>query len=319
MKLAKIALISSLFLLFSCMEKPKELVKIGINPWPGYEYLYLAENQGFFEELGMPVKIIQLSSLSDVRRAYLGGRVDGMASTMIEVVQASQLGNRPLKVVLVSDYSNGGDVIIAHKSISSMAGLQGKTIGLELASLGVFFLHRALNKVGLSLADVTTVNIEQTAAAEALLSETIDAYVTYPPTSIHLLKKDRFHSVFSSADIPFEIIDTVTLSTSVLEREPGIVAGLHQAWQMALDFAKDHPQEASRIMAQREGISVEDFDEAVLDLVILDTPSQREIFANADELQRSAQEVCQVLADIKSLESSCDSLPNVIYRAVTAP
>lgn len=314
MKFLKVALISSLLFLASCVEKPLEPITIGINPWPGYEYLYLAENKGFFDKVGLNLRLVQLSSLSDVQRAYLGGRVNGLASTLIEVVQATQLSDRPLKIVLIPDYSNGGDVILSHKNITSMADLKGKSVGVELGSLGIFFLHRALTKVGLRLSDVNVINIEQTEVEEAMLSGSVDAYVTYPPTSISILKRDQFHSIFSSADIPFEIIDTVAISAETLRAEPEFVPKLHQAWQMALDFAKQHPQESSAIMAEREGISVRDFDAAAQGLAILDAAEQVKLFENADALQQSAKDVCQVLVDIKSLEVGCDSLPDIIYR-----
>lgn len=314
MKFVELAFISSFLCLVSCVEKPIEPITIGINPWPGYEYLYLAENKGFFNNVGLNLRLIQLSSLTDVQRAYLGGRVDGLASTLIEVVQATQLSDRPLKIVLVPDYSNGGDVIVSHKNITSMVGLKGKSVGVELGALGIFFLHRALTKVGLRLSDVNVIDTEQTEAEEAMLSGVLDAYVTYPPTSISILKQAQFHSVFSSADIPFEIIDTVAVSAEILRAEPEFVPKLHQAWQMALDFAKQHPQESSAIMAEREGISVSEFDAAAQDLAILDAAEQIPLFENADGLQQSAKEVCQVLVDIKSLEMGCDSLPDIVYR-----
>lgn len=300
--------------LASCVEKPLEPITIGINPWPGYEYLYLAESKGFFGDVGLDISLVQLSSLSDIRRAYLGGRVDGLASTLIEVVQVAQLSDRPLQVVLFPDYSNGSDVIVSHRDIPSMLDLQGKSVGVELGSLGIFFLHRALTKVGLTLSDVNIIDAEQTEAEAALLSGALDAYVTYPPTSISILKHDQFHRVFSSADIPFEIIDTVAVSVKTLRAEPEFVPKLHQAWQLALEFAKQHPQESSVIMAEREGISVGEFDKAAEGLEILDAAEQKKLFENPEALQKSAEEVCQVLVEIKSLVMGCGSLPNLIYR-----
>ncbi len=300
--------------LVSCAEKPVETLKIAINPWPGYEFLYLAEKNGYFEQLGMRLKLVQLSSLADVQRAYIAGRVDGMASTLIEAVQATQLSGRPVKVVLIPDYSNGGDVVIADKSISNVAALKGETVGVELGSLGIYFLHRALSKAGIGLDDVTLVNIEQMDAAAAFQEGKMNAYVTYPPASIDLMKQARFHKIFNSAEIPFEIIDTISVSAAALERYPGFVIKLHQAWQMALDYAEKNPDEAHRIMGEREGISAEEFGTAVLDLAILDSDAQVEILWAAEKLEQSARDVCQVLFDIKSLEKPCDTMPDIVYR-----
>ncbi len=314
MSALKVLLLACCFILASCAKKPVETLKIGINPWPGYEYLYLAEHNGYFEQLKLPLQLIQLSSLSDVQRAYIAGRVDGMASTLIEAVQATQLSDRPVKVILVPDYSNGGDVVIADKAIANVAGLKGKTVGVELGSLGIYFLHRALAKDGVSLADVTLANVEQMDAEKAFTDGKMDAYVTYPPASIGLMKNESFHKIFSSAEIPLEIIDTIAMDASVLSAYPNFVINLHRAWQMALDFTKENPDEAFRIMAERQGISADEFSEAVLDLAILDSAAQKEVFWAAEKLEKSARDVCQVLVDIKALEKPCDTMPDIVYR-----
>ncbi len=310
----KVLIISCCFALVSCAKKPVETLKIAINPWPGYEYLYLAEHNGYFEQLKLPLELIQLSSLSDVQRAYIAGRVDGMASTLIEAVQATQLSDRPVKVILVPDYSNGGDVVIADKAIANVEGLKGKTVGVELGSLGIYFLHRALTKNGVELGDVTLSNIEQMDAEKSFQEGKMDAYVTYPPMSIALMKQDGVHKIFSSAEIPFEIIDTISMDAAVLDVYPNFVIKLHRAWQMALDFAKENPDEAFRIMAEREGISAEEFSEAVLDLAVLDSAAQAEVFWAAEKLEKSAQDVCQVLVNIKALERPCKTMPDIVYR-----
>lgn len=254
MRFLKYGLVFTAILLLSCVEKAPQKVVIGINPWPGYEFLYLAEHEGFFSKVGVNISLVEMVSLADTQRAYLSGRIDGMTSTMIEVVQAAQLGDNTPQVVLIPDYSNGGDIIIANKNIADVAGLKGKTVGCEISSLGLFMLYRALNEHGLSLDDIKIVNVEQLQGEEVLLKGDIDAFVSYPPVSIKVLKHAQYHKIFSSADIPMEIIDTISVSTKLVEENAALIPGLHEAWAMALEFAAQHPQEAYRIMAEREGV-----------------------------------------------------------------
>ena len=243
-KVALTALLACcLFTLIAC-SKPQPPISIAINPWPGYEFLYLAEHKGFFKQLGADIKLVQLSSLGDAQRAYVNGRVDGLTSTIIEAVQVEPLGGKPLKVVLVPDYSNGGDVILTSKAYPDMISLKGKTIGCEVSSLGMFILRRALTKAGMTLEDVNIINVEQSSGQARLTQGKIDAFVSYPPVSISILESDDYHQVFDSSQIPFEIIDTVSISTEVLERQPNLVSQLHQAWQMSLDYTRNNPEEA---------------------------------------------------------------------------
>lgn len=309
-----IDIIALVLLLAACFKQPEKPVTIAINPWPGYEFLYLAEQKGFFKTVDANIQLVQLGSLADAQRAYINGHTDGMASTIIEAVQANPLGGKPLQIVLIPDYSNGGDVIIAHKSITNMQALKGKKIGCEVSSLGIFVLQRALTQAGLTLADITVINTEQVQGEKALFNNEIDAFVGYPPATINILKNTQYHTLFTSADIPFEIIDTVSISTEVLEKKPFLARKIRQAWQMALDFSKQNPKEAYRIMSEREGINSEDFQSVLSDLIILDSKSQQDIFSQPEKLQNSVQAVCNTLVHVKSLNENCENYPNIVYQ-----
>ena len=245
--------------LLSCSPSAPAPVTIAINPWPGYALLYLAQQQDFFEQTGANIKLLQFSSLADAQRAYLNGEVDGLASTLVEAVQSQVLGRNPLKIVMVPDYSNGGDVVIASRSIASIKELKGKTIGCEVTSLGIYLLQRALVKSGLTLSDVRVVNVEQADGYSALSRGRIDALVTYPPVSVQMLKNDNYHMIFSSADIPTEIIDVVSLSEQALKNNPQIVKQLHQAWDLAIDYYHQNPSQAAAIMVESLKVSADDF------------------------------------------------------------
>jgi NitT/TauT family transport system substrate-binding protein len=308
----------SLFLIILCLSacgnKENPPVEIAINPWPGYEFLYLAEQKGFFEEIGLNAKLVQLASLSDAQRSYVNGYTDGMASTIIEAVQAQALGNSPLEIVMVPDYSNGGDVIIARKELANISDLKGKNIGCEVSSLGIFLLQRALAKAGLTLSDVNIINLEQMNGAKLLQTKKIDAFISYPPVSIDILKLEGFHTIFSSADIPKEIIDTISVSKKALANNPNFVPKLHKVWQMALDYYQSNTQDSLNIMAQREGISTEDFAGVLSDLKIVDFEGQKDIFKSPGHLQKSVLDVCQTLVDINTINVDCKKLPSLVYK-----
>lgn len=307
-------LVAPLFFLVACSKQSDPPIKIAINPWPGYEYLFLAQELNFFQEQNLNIELVPFGSLSDAQRAYVNKRVDGMASTIIEVVQASVYGDRPLKIVLVPDYSNGGDVVVARSDVSSIEKLKGKNIGAEVSSLGIYMLHRTLAKAGLSFEDIHLVNVEQSSAKDAFVQNRIDAFVTYPPYSLNLLKLENMRTIFTSAEIPFDVIDTLSLAADLLTKDPTLVPKLHQAWQKALDYAAAHPNEANQIMADRQGISVEEFTSILCDVHIINQTEQKAIYADKDALQNKAIDVCEVLNHVGSIEQACNELPNLVYQ-----
>lgn len=313
-KLINIAII--VFLLAACTPEPEKKITIAISPWPGYEFLYLAEKKGFFKQVGLNISLVQMGALADSQRAYVNGHVDGMASTIIEAVQAEPLGGKSLKIVLVPDYSNGGDVIVTNKSIKDIVSLKGRNVGCEVSSLGIYILERALAKHSLKLTDVSVRNVEQLDGREYLLKQEIDAFVTYPPVSVEILKNSKYHAIFSSSEIPYEIIDTVSISNEVLQENPDLIPRLHQAWQMAIDYSITNEHDAYSLMAKREGISVEDFKEAISGLKLQDSQGQKELFSAPDKLQKSVERVCNTLVHVDALTTDCSQYPDIIYRGL---
>ena len=260
-----LAVISSLLIASGCSEQPPPPIRVGINPWPGYEFLYLAQEKGFYRDEGVDVRLIEFNSLSDARRAYERGQIDAMGTTVIEVLQVRDQSARSPQIVQVIDYSNGGDVIIARPGIKKGSDLRGTRIGVELASLGVYVLARGLAASGLTLKDVIPISMDQLSMEEALGKGDLDAVVSYPPTSINLLRDSKLNKIFSTTQIPGEVIDVIAVEEEIITRRPADVAKLLRAFHQAIEYSKQNRADAYRIMAAREGITAEEFGSVLAD------------------------------------------------------
>jgi NitT/TauT family transport system substrate-binding protein len=305
--------------LAGCSNASEEAVRIAINPWPGYEFLHLAKSKGFFEDEGLNVELIEMASLADVQRVYIQGRADGMASTIIEVVHAAGNTQEALSIVQIPDYSNGGDIILSHESIKSVKELKGKKVGAEVGSLGMYILALALTKHGLSLDDVQILNVEQLAAEDALLNKEIDAVVTYPPFSSSIQKHKQFIEILNTKELPGDVIDSIVLRTDFVDANPQWVVNFLKVWDRTLDYAQANKKEAYGIMADREGISAAEFEEALNGLKLLNSSESQKNMAS-ENLIKNIDKVCQVLKSAKSIEFSCDNINELISAAIiTSP
>ncbi|WP_299794993.1 ABC transporter substrate-binding protein [uncultured Shewanella sp.] len=311
-------LLITLILTACGQEKPQQPISIAINPWPGYELLYLAETKGFYEKVGINIKLVQTATLSDAQRAYINGRVDGFTSTIVEAVQAQEFGGAPLTVVLLADYSNGGDVILGNQSFESISDLKGKRVGCEVSSLGIYILARALAVYDMSLDDVQVVNMEQGNAHKAIATGEIDAVVTYPPYSFDMLNDKALsnHLIFTTAEIPNEILDTVSISKEVIALNPDLIPKLQQAWQMAMDYLDKHPQEAVKLMAEREQISESEFNQALTDIHLLTSMEQKQLLADQQTLTKLSKSVCNTLNQVDAFDSSCQHVESLFKPGI---
>ncbi len=266
------------YLLNQNQNVPRPHLQIGTNVWPGYEPLYLARTQGTLNE--KEVRLIEYPNASEVIRAFRNGVIQGAALTLDEVFLLIQ-DNIPLKVVLVMDFSNGGDAILARPPIRSMKALKGKRIGFESTALGGLILSRALIINHLTYADIQPVNIAHNEHFGAFVTGEVDAVVTFEPIRTKILQEGA-NIVFSSSEIPGEIVDVLIVSENTLQTNRDLVNQLLDAWFKSIDDIQKHKQETAAIMARRENVTPEEFITSLSGLTIPDRQKNREMLAVND-------------------------------------
>jgi len=276
-------LLTASLAMHGCGSKPKPSLRIGINVWPGYEIISLAQALGYFEEEGVSVDIVEFGSLSDTRRALETGKVDAIGTTTIEFVMInSRPGGKSAVVLRVFDYSAGADMIIAPKEIRSILELKGKPVGLEVDSVGVILLGRALELAGMEIQDVKPAATHQLAMKEMLEEGKIAAAVTYPPRSVELLRTGEYHVLFDSRQIPGDVIDIFVVDGNVARERAEALAAFDRALDRAWDYLQNRRDDAIRIMANRERMSSHEFEKILNEEIELISPGRQTDFLKKD-------------------------------------
>ena len=293
------ALLSLLAGLAGCTRQ--EPLRIGLNLWPGYEFIFLAEHLGYYREEGVDVKLIDFSSLADARRSFERGQIDGLGTTVVEVMLAAEASPNPLKIVNVVDYSDGADVILARPGFPDLASLKGRKVGVELGSLCVYVLARGLEYAGMTLADVVPVSKDQASLEADLRAGRLDAVVTYPPTSLALLNAPAFTPVFSTKKTPREVVDVIAFGEKTITQRPKDVAAVLRAFKRAQEYYVTHKAEALQVMAKRESVSPEEFEQALTDGMRIVTAADQAAYFSGGGLKTVIDRTGQVLLQTKLL------------------
>src|SRR5262249_39460001 len=89
------------------------------------------------------------------------------------------------------------------------------------------------------------------------------------------------HVIFSSADIPGEVVDVLALDAHVLARRPALQAALVRVWGRILADAAAHADDAHAIVAAREHVSVPEL-RAALEHVHLVTVDEQAAYTGPD-------------------------------------
>ena len=289
-------------LFLSCNQKKQHTVKIGLNPWPGYEFLYLAQVKGFFEDEGVHVKLIELGSLGDCRRSFEKDRIHIMTGTNIELLQVRTTVKKSAQDFYITDYSNGGDVILARQGINDIKQLKGKRIAAEANSLNVYILHRALELNSLKISDVEIVYLDQQEMEKAFAENKVDAVVSYPPVSVNVQNKFKTTQLFSSKDIPLEVLDILVADEEYIKSHPNEIKAVIRAVARAVEYASKNKDEAYGIMAKREKVSVEEFKSILEnDIKIVPANEQYDYLSKGAVVEQALRKTFEVMKAAKMI------------------
>ncbi|MBI5170674.1 MAG: ABC transporter substrate-binding protein [Candidatus Eisenbacteria bacterium] len=256
---ATVSLLALLLLSAACMRRREEPLRIAITPWPGHEFLYLAQERGFFAEEGVSVRLVELESQGDSRAAFENGAVDVFAGTLVELLVSHTQGSRHPQAFYVTDYSNGSDVLLADSTVRTIADLRGRRIALEAGSVDVVGVAAALASAGLTMRDVELVPMPQNEKDWAFEHSRVQAVQCFPPAAVEIASRPGVHPLFDSSRIPGLIVDVLVADSSDLHRNPGHYAATVRAIARAQRWASEHRAEALAVMAAREGLTPEEF------------------------------------------------------------
>ena len=233
---------------------------IGYSDWPGWVAWEVGIEKGWFEETGVDVSFEWFDYVASMD-AYAAGQLDAVCMTNGDALVTGATGRRSV-MAIINDFSNGNDMIVARPGITSISQLAGKKVGVEVGFVGHLLLLRALEKSGLTEDDVELVNVRTNETPMVLASGEVDAIVAWQPSSSQSLQMSPgATAIYSSANDPGLIYDTLAIAPESLNQYPEQWGKVIEVWYRIVDFINDPATSASavEIMAARVGVAPEKY------------------------------------------------------------
>ena len=222
--------------------------RIGLGPWVGFGPFYLAEQKGYFKDAGIQVDLIVLTGLSERNSALKSGRVDGLAAP-VDYFVLSAGNNLTTTIVMAVDESVGGDGIVANNSIQNIHDLIGKRVAFQRGLPSEFFLRALLQQNNINFNQLKTTDMETSQGGAAFISKQVDAAVLWEPWLSKARDDGHGHILASSKEYPNLIVDCLAFNQSVISQHPEDVQKIVNAVLKAIEYWKQNPEDADRIMA----------------------------------------------------------------------
>lgn len=248
-------------LLFAGASLQAEPLKIGYSDWPGWVAWQIGIEKGWFAEEGVEVEFEWMDYVASMD-AYVAGNLDAVSMTNGDALVTGGTG-KPSVGILINDYSNGNDMIVAQPGIESLEALKGKKIGLEEGFVLHLLLLKGAELAGIDPAEFEIVNVPTDETPQVLASGEVDAIGAWQPNSGQALKAVPGSApVLTSADAPGIIYDILFVDPESLEAEREKWAKVVKVWYRIVDFIKDEDNidEALEILAGRVNISPEEYE-----------------------------------------------------------
>lgn len=285
-------------------------LRIAYSDWPGWVAWEVGIQKGWFKEEGVEVEFSWFEYVPSME-AFSAGKVDAVTMTNGDALVTGSSGAKSVGI-LINDYSNGNDMVVAQPAIESVAALKGKKVGVEVGFLSHLLLINALASAKMSDRDVELVNVPTDQTPQLLKAGEVSAIVAWQPNSGQALKEvPGSKPVFTSANVPGLIYDLLYVSPKSLSERRADWLKVTKVWFRIADFLKNpgNLEESAKIMAARVGLTPDAYKALMGGTHFLDLAGNVAAFKKGDTLM-------SVYGSSKIVDAF--QLQNKIYKAPVA-
>ena len=295
MKLIGVSVAAALAALVATPAAAQTKVTIAISGWTGFAPLTLAKEAGIFAKNGLDVTIKKVPQASR-HLAIASGDVQCAATTVETWVVWNANGVATTQLFQL-DKSYGADGMAVRAGTASIKDPKGKTVAASAPGTAPYFtLAWFLKKNGLSVKDVSVVNMEPGPAAQAFIAGQNDAAMTYEPYLSAVREKPEAGKIIATTlDYPM-IMDTFGCSPKFIAENEGAVKALAKSYFDAVAMIKADQAKSYEIMGADVKQSGEAFGKSAQYLRWQDQEANKKFFAG--EHAAFSKEAAELLLEI---------------------
>jgi len=260
-----------------------EPLKIGYSDWPGWVAWQVAIDKGWFKQAGVDVKF-EWFDYSASMDAFSAGKIDAVTMTNGDTRVTGAAGGKGVMIML-TDYSNGNDMIIGKPGIKSLKDLKGKKVAVEVGLVEHLLLLNGLKKAGIKETDVTLVNAKTNEMPQVLASGDVAAVGAWQPIAGQAIKgAPGAKPLVTSADEPGLIYDVLAVSPASLAAHKAEWQKVVLVWDKVVSYIQDPKTQpdAVKIMSARVGVPADAYLHFLKGTKLLSLSEGKKVLVKAD-------------------------------------
>lgn len=218
--------------------------------------LGILKHQGTLEKSGQAVRWVEFPAGPQMLEALNAGSID-FGSTGAPPPVFAQAAGIDLLYVAAEPAPVTSEAIFVPKDspVRSVAALKGKRVAFQKGSGSHFLLASALQKAGLTMADIQPVYLAPADARAAFVSGSIDAWVVWDPYFAAAQQAYGVRVLSDYTGLP-QANGFYLASRKFATQSPQVLARLLQQVAATGAWANGHPAEVSALLAPQMGLPV---------------------------------------------------------------
>lgn len=303
-------------------------INLSLDEWVGYATI-LQANGGLttqpgsiYDQLGIKVNINIINDATQSSNALIKGELDGAGYTINRLAfLSSKFSGANVDVVMpyITNYSNGGDGIIALSSINTIEDLVDARIGVPQFSESQAMIVWFVNQSNLSQEDkdkiINNLILFETPdeAAKAFFAGKIDVAGTWQPYLTQAENMTDSHILFSTANSTKLIMSGVIFRDDFAKRNPELVSKFIDGTLQAIDSYDKELEVLRNSMPMFNGMSDEDIVGMTTDAALATWANNMDILK--EDAKTIYSNMCDVWTSIGEVadSSNVDSLFDSTY------
>ncbi len=227
-----------------------EPISIGVPPNEQSALILVAEDQGFFTDNGLNATVKTYDTALAAVEGMKSNEVETAESAEFPIVREAFKKENISVIACIDKFQSVHLVGRKNRGLVNVSDLKGKRIGVANGTLTEFYLGRFLDLHGVSMQDVTLVNIPFSQSADALANGSVDAfqvqYKDIPPIEEQL--DDLVLWPSQSGQLGYEVISA---RDDWIDGHPETITRLLRSLIQAEEFYISHPNESMAIVQKR--------------------------------------------------------------------
>lgn len=244
---------------FPSLQKTPAGPQAEITICPGHtlasSLLVIAKDNGYFAERGLNVTL----NVEDYPSAILAteGVLDGrLAFTVIPDYTAALMmfNTTELRIISVIAESETTTLVARKdKGIENPKDLEGKKIGVNKKSVTEYFLNRFFVLNGLSIENVTLVDLKPIDTPDALYRGDVDAVIVQQPYPYQIMQRLDGNSIAFPVHLGQSSTFLIICNKTFMQAHPEIIRELLESLLRAEVFINEHNDDAKTIVQKNIG------------------------------------------------------------------